>query len=220
MRLLLEVAAEVKKRVSKTFVVGVKINSVEFQADGFQPEEATVLCQALERAEFDYVELSGGTYEKIGFQHYRESTRKRENFFIEFAEQIVRPLKTLKVYTTGGFKTVGGMVDAMKTVDGVGLGKAAGQEPRLPNDLLAGKFTGVVKPVWDENNPGTGLFVTGAQIKRIAQGSEPLDLSDPEQTEGIMNDIQAHFAKLAQDEEGYYYGTAPISRAAVPYGHV
>lgn len=38
---------------------------------------------------FDFVELSGGTYERLAFQHMRDTTRKREAFFIEFAEKVL-----------------------------------------------------------------------------------------------------------------------------------
>lgn len=78
MRLILEIRAEIAKRVRKDFIVGIKINSVEFQEHGFQPEEAKLLCAALDEYEFDFVELSGGTYEKWSMDEKRDSTQKRE----------------------------------------------------------------------------------------------------------------------------------------------
>lgn len=79
MRLILEVRDEIAKRVSKEFIVGIKINSVEFQEKGFQPDEAKELCQALEEHAFDFVELSGGTYENWPLaDQKRESTIERE----------------------------------------------------------------------------------------------------------------------------------------------
>ena len=78
MRLILEIREAIAKRVRKDFIVGIKINSVEFQDQGFQPEEAKVLCAALEEHEFDFVELSGGTYEKWVMDEKRDSTQKRE----------------------------------------------------------------------------------------------------------------------------------------------
>ena len=78
MRLILEIREAIAKRVRKDFIVGIKINSVEFQDQGFQPEEAKVLCAALEEHEFDFVELSGGTYEKWMMDEKRDSTQKRE----------------------------------------------------------------------------------------------------------------------------------------------
>jgi 2,4-dienoyl-CoA reductase-like NADH-dependent reductase (Old Yellow Enzyme family) len=87
-RLTLEIAQEIRKRVSSDFIVGIKLNSVEFQEKGFRTEEARELCSLLEENRFDFVELSGGTYEKFAFEHKKDSTKKREAFFIEFAEQI------------------------------------------------------------------------------------------------------------------------------------
>jgi 2,4-dienoyl-CoA reductase-like NADH-dependent reductase (Old Yellow Enzyme family) len=79
MRLILEIRDEISKRVRKEFVVGIKINSVEFQAEGFQPSEAKHLCEALEQHAFDFVGLSGGTYENWPLDnHKRASTLERE----------------------------------------------------------------------------------------------------------------------------------------------
>jgi 2,4-dienoyl-CoA reductase-like NADH-dependent reductase (Old Yellow Enzyme family) len=89
LRIILETAEECRKRVHKGFIIGIKINSVEFQEKGFTPEEAKGLCQALETARFDYVELSGGTYQSLAFNHKRESTKKTESFFLEFGVDIV-----------------------------------------------------------------------------------------------------------------------------------
>jgi 2,4-dienoyl-CoA reductase-like NADH-dependent reductase (Old Yellow Enzyme family) len=138
-RLIIEIAEECRKRVSPSFILGIKINSVEFQDKGFSPEEAKELCKALEAARFDYIELSGGTYESLAFVHKRESTRKRESFFIEFAEEIMKPLSKTKTYITGGFKTVGAMVKALDIVDGVGLARPVCQEPDLPEKNVRGE---------------------------------------------------------------------------------
>ncbi|OHW92128.1 NADH oxidase [Colletotrichum incanum] len=67
---------------------GARINSVEFEESEVTVEEATELCQLLEKHKFDFVELSGGTYEQTAWHHRRKSTRAREAFFLEFAEKI------------------------------------------------------------------------------------------------------------------------------------
>jgi hypothetical protein len=41
------------------------------------------MTRRLEAAGVDLIELSGGTYESMAFQHKKESTKKREAFFIE-----------------------------------------------------------------------------------------------------------------------------------------
>jgi 2,4-dienoyl-CoA reductase-like NADH-dependent reductase (Old Yellow Enzyme family) len=217
LRLTLEIAEEVRKRVSKDFIVGMKINSVEFQEKGFSPEEAKGLCQALEKARFDYVELSGGTYQSLAFEHKRESTKKRESFFIEFAEEIVKPLTKTKSYVTGGLKTVGAMVKALDTVDGVGLGRPATQEPHLPRDILDGKVTGAIEPKLDENNFGLTNVAAGTQIRQVGKDQEPIDLSQQENVDGFMKDMQAWGEKLGSDKEMKEYGYIDLSGAAKPY---
>ena len=153
-RIIFDIATEIRKRVSKSFILGIKMNSVEFQKGGFSTEDAKQLCTALEKNGFDFVELSGGTYQELAFAHKRESTKKREAFFLEFAEIIVPALSKTKVYVTGGLRSVKAMVDALKSVDGVGLGRPACQEFHLPNDILAGKVNAAIQPQLDEQNFG------------------------------------------------------------------
>ncbi|KAF4625926.1 hypothetical protein G7Y89_g12236 [Cudoniella acicularis] len=220
LRLILEIADALRKRVSKEFIVGIKINSVEFQDKGFSPEDAKGLCQALEKARFDYIELSGGTYESLAFVHKRESTKKRESFFIEFAEEIVKPLTKTKTYVTGGLKTVGAMVKALDTVDGVGLARPACQEPHLPRDILEGKVTGSIHLKLDDNNFGLTNVAAGTQIRQIGKDQEPIDLSDQSNVDGFMKDMEAWGKKLAGDKEMREYGYVDLSQVAKPYGIV
>jgi 2,4-dienoyl-CoA reductase-like NADH-dependent reductase (Old Yellow Enzyme family) len=58
----------------------------------------------LEAAGLDLIELSGGTYESMAFEHKRDSTKKREAYFIEFAQQIRPTLKKTVLCVTGGFR--------------------------------------------------------------------------------------------------------------------
>jgi 2,4-dienoyl-CoA reductase-like NADH-dependent reductase (Old Yellow Enzyme family) len=220
LRLILEVAEECRKRVKNDFIIGIKINSVEFQDKGFSPDEAKGLCQALEAAKFDYVELSGGTYESLAFSHKRESTKKRESFFLEFAEEIVKPLTKTKTYITGGFKTVGAMVKALDTVDGVGLARPVCQEPHLPKDILEGKVSGAIHVKLDQNNFGLTNIAAGTQIRQVGKDQEPIDLSVQRNVDAFMKDMQAWGEKMGSDKEMKEYGYVDLSQAAKPYGTV
>jgi 2,4-dienoyl-CoA reductase-like NADH-dependent reductase (Old Yellow Enzyme family) len=218
LRIILEIAEECRKRVSNTFIIGIKVNSVEFQDKGFSPEEAKDLCQALEKARFDYVELSGGTYESLAFGHKRESTKKRESFFIEFAEEIVKPLTKTKTYVTGGLKTVGAMAKALDTVDGVGLARPVCQEPHLPKDILERKVTGSINLKLDDNDFGLTNMAAGTQIRQIGKDQEPIDLSDQKNVDAFMKDMEAWGEKMGNDKELKEYGYIDLSQAAKPYG--
>lgn len=205
--------------MSQSFILGIKLNSVEFQAKGFQPEEARDLCKILEQNRFDFVELSGGTYEELAFVHKRESTKKREAFFMEFADMIVPALKETKAYVTGGFRTVHAMVDALKTVDGIGLARPVCQEPRLCKDILDGKVYSAIKGVIDESDFGLTNVVAGTQIRQIGKDQEPLDASDEKTVEAFKKDMGKWAEMMGNDEKGERYGYVDIeSLPAVPYG--
>ena len=218
-RLIVEVAQEVRRRTSPNFILGIKMNSVEFQEKGFQPEEAKELAAILEANKFDFIELSGGTYEALGFGHKRESTKAREGFFMEFADAITPQLSKTKVYVTGGFKTAGAMVKALQTVDGVGLARPVCQEPRLCKDILAGRVQGAIKMQMDDNDFGITNVAAGTQIRQIGKDQEPIDLSRTENLEAFKKDMGAWFQGLSQDTKMEKYGYIDLETAqAAPYG--
>ncbi|KAJ4990867.1 NADH:flavin oxidoreductase/NADH oxidase [Stagonosporopsis vannaccii] len=218
-RIIVEITDAIRKRVSSSFIVGIKLNSVEFQDKGFNPEEAKQICKILEDNKFDFVELSGGTYEKLAFGHQRESTKKREGFFLEFAESIVPVLSKTKTYITGGFKSVGAMVSALDIVDGVGLARPLAQEPHLCKDILEGKVTGAIKQAIDDNNFGLTNVAAGTQMRQVGKDQEPIDLSRQENLDAFMKDMGTWGEKMANDSKMQNYGYVDITSAqAVPYG--
>ena len=218
-RIILEIARRIHKRVPESFILGIKINSVEFQKGGFDTNECKELCAALEANQFDFVELSGGTYEELAFSHKRDSTKKREAFFLDFAETVVPALTKTKSYITGGFKTVSAMVNALKTVDGVGLARPACQEPRLCADILSGKVKGAIKQRLDESNFGLTNVAAGSQIRMIGKDQEPIDLSKEENEQAFMKDM-GHWSDLMAHNTGMYsFGYIDIeSIKPHPYG--
>lgn len=218
-RLIMDIAKRIHTRVPKDFILAIKINSVEFQKGGFSPEEAGSLCTALEQNKFDFVELSGGTYEELAFSHKRDSTRQREAFFLEFADQIVAPLKQTRTFITGGFKTVGAMVNALKTVDGVGLARPICQEPRICKDILDGKIQGAIKQRLDADNFGLTNVAAGSQIRQIGKDQEPLDLSQEKYEKAFFQDMGTWSDKMANDTQMYGYGYVDFTSVqAKPYG--
>ncbi|KAF2857453.1 FMN-linked oxidoreductase [Piedraia hortae CBS 480.64] len=218
-RLIVEIAQEIRKRTQPNFVVGIKLNSVEFQDGGFTPEEAKQLCGLLEENRVDFVELSGGTYEKLAFLHQRESTQKREAYFLEFASTLTPALKKTRSYLTGGFKTVGAMVHALDTVDGVGLARPLCQEPHLCADILTGKVKGAIKMGVDENDFGLTNIIAGTQMKQIGKDKEPIDMSKSENVEAFKKDMGKWMEKMSKNTEGIHYGYVDIeSSQPVPYG--
>lgn len=220
-RLIMEIAQRIRSRVPQSFILGIKTNSVEFQKGGFDTEEAKQLCQQLESNRFDFVELSGGTYEELAFGHKRESTKKREAFFLDFAETIVPALTKSRTYITGGFKTVGAMVNALHTVDGVGLARSVCQEPRLCSDILSGKVKGAIKQRLDENNFGLTNVAAGSMIRQIGRDEEPIDLSKREYEQAFFTDMGDWSEKMKGDTGFYSFGFVDLrSVQTKPYGVV
>jgi 2,4-dienoyl-CoA reductase-like NADH-dependent reductase (Old Yellow Enzyme family) len=217
-RLIFEIADEIRKRVPPSFLIGVKLNSVEFQDGGFDEEECRKLCEKIEANGFDFVELSGGTYEQVGFRYKRDSMKKREAFFLDFAEAIVPALHRCKPFVTGGFKTVGSMVKALDIVDGVGLGRVLCQEPRFVPEVLAGKIQGAIRQRLDPMNYPLTNVAAGTQIRQMGKNEEPVDLSVEENEVAFRKDMAAWMVKKADDKEGKEVGYVDITSVpGVPY---
>ncbi|KAI0451306.1 NADH:flavin oxidoreductase/NADH oxidase [Xylaria acuta] len=219
-RLISEIVDEIRKRVKDdSFIIGIKLNSVEFQDGGFTPEECRDLCIELEKHRIDFVELSGGTYQEQAFEYKRESTKKREAFFIEFAEMIVPQLKQTKVYVTGGLRTAAAMVEALKTVHGIGLGRPVTHEFDLAKKLLEGKAKSAINHSIDEQDLGLSLTAAGAQIRLVGNDKEPLDLSRPEHREAFDTALQQFQKDMANNADGSKYQHMDIDGVKLePYG--
>ncbi|KNG89829.1 hypothetical protein ANOM_002849 [Aspergillus nomiae NRRL 13137] len=180
MRLILEIRDEIAKRVRPEFIIGVKVNSVEFQPNGFQPEEAQELCRTLEDHRFDFVELSGGTYEnwKMHDEGKRDSTKRREAFFLDFAQMIVSSLTKTKSYLTGGFRSAEGMLKGLETLDG-GFRRLV---PRI-------------------NQYDFGLAAVAAciQMRQMGTGLAPIDLSIPQGADSVTAAVASWAERKAKD---------------------
>lgn len=173
-RIIFEILSEINARVRleyPQFIICVKLNSVEFQDRGTTPQDARDLCVALEEARVDFVDLSGGTFEGRAFHHVKESTRKREAYFIEFAELIRPLLSKTKVYVTGGLRTSSGMVKALTSgaCDGIGIGRPLAAEPFLCREILSGRVSGAI-----ENFVPLpyNTQASGTQLHQIGMGKE------------------------------------------------
>ena len=139
---LLAVVDAIRAATSPDFVLAVKLNSADFQKGGFTEDESLAVITAL-ADRIDLLEISGGTYESARMfeESKRASTRRREAFFIDFAEKVRSAAPGLPLMVTGGFRTAAGMNDALAAgaVDIVGLGRPLCVEPDLPARLLSGE---------------------------------------------------------------------------------
>ena len=180
-RFLLEVIRSVRRQAGADFPLGLKLNSADFQRGGFTEEECQAVLASLEAEGVDLVELSGGTYEQATMfsgRDVKESTRRREAYFVEFAER-ARGRTPLPLMVTGGFRSAAGMADAVSSgaVDLVGLARPMALEPDLPARLLAGASAASTV---ERRKIGLKLLDAVAenywyvhQIQRMADGLEP-----------------------------------------------
>jgi 2,4-dienoyl-CoA reductase-like NADH-dependent reductase (Old Yellow Enzyme family) len=150
-RFLLDIIRGVRGATRKGFAVSVKLNSADFQKGGFSEDESATVAQWLEEAGVDLIEISGGNYEQpqmIGFErkdplaNKRESTIKREAYFLDFVPKLRAKVK-IPVMVTGGFRTVAAMVGAIANdnVAMVGLGRPLVIDPDGANKILSGQTT-------------------------------------------------------------------------------
>lgn len=147
MRMLLDITRAVRDQTPAGFLVSIKLNSADFQRGGFDNGDALRVATALQAEGISLLEISGGTYESAAMldgQSKRESTRLREAYFLEFAEQLSREVST-PLMLTGGFRTVAGMAAAVDggAVDLVGLGRPLAHDPYIVERLLAGTLSAV-----------------------------------------------------------------------------
>lgn len=222
-RIVTDICAAVRGRTRPGFILAVKLNSVEFQAEGLTTADAAELAAALQGAAVDYLELSGGTFEDFGFERKGDSTRAREAFFLDFAELVVPALgpadaRKTKVFITGGLRSAGAMAGALEIVDGVGIARPAVQEPALARELVAGRVTGAMKPLppFGENFAMSGLGAW-SQMRAIGIGFEPFDLSDSRVVAQFLKDAEAWFAKVSQNGNKVIVGYPDFSGELRPH---
>ena len=177
-RILFQIIKRIRKEVGpEDFIVGLKINSADFQEGGFTNEECAKLIKLIDsEKDLDFVELSGGNVEspQINQENVRESTQKREAYFQEFAEDLKRDLKHLPLLLTGGFRTVRGMNNALKEgLELIGLGRPLIAEPDIVNKLLDGSRTETLEYNIPSTHKELGTLWHIMQIGIVAKNGSP-----------------------------------------------
>ena len=145
-RIIRETIRSVRNEVGDKFPISVKLNSADFQKGGFTLEECVTVAGWLAEDGVDLLEISGGTYEQLSLigvepTDVRESTRKREAYFIEYAERIKAAAK-IPLMLTGGFRNRNVMEKAIanKEVDVIGLARPLCTQPDCSAQLIKGSI--------------------------------------------------------------------------------
>jgi 2,4-dienoyl-CoA reductase-like NADH-dependent reductase (Old Yellow Enzyme family) len=217
-RLLLAVVAAVREAVGRDFPVAVKLNSADFQKGGFTLEECTQVASWLGDAGLDLLEISGGTYEQLALLGHhgeessyeppkRESTRRREAYFLDYATAI-REASTVPLMVTGGFRSRALMEQAIarNELDMIGIARPMCVDVDLPQRLLDADIDAA--PSYEETLPLKGRWfgptspLQGVQFLNV-QGEvawfyrQLLKLADglePDRRLGILSALGRHLA--------------------------
>jgi 2,4-dienoyl-CoA reductase-like NADH-dependent reductase (Old Yellow Enzyme family) len=179
-RVLLEVTRAVRAAIGPDPILSVKLNSSDFQRGGFTEEESLDVIAHLDAEGIDLLEVSGGTYESPAMTgSAAESTRRREAYFLEFAQH-ARAITTVPLMVTGGFRSGTGMTEAISigATDLVGLARPLSVEPELPAALVAdptaARSAFGVKPLGVKKlDSAAELWWTQYQLQRLGAGKDP-----------------------------------------------
>lgn len=195
-RFLIELVAAMRAEIGDK-VLAVKLNSADFQRGGFTEDESIEVVHALADAGIDLLEISGGTYSSTAMigtirkeGPIKESTRRREAYFMDYAVRLRSELPDLPLMLTGGFRTVEAMADAVDSgaVDLVGLGRPLTVDPETPAQLLdetIDQTSASVRPTGVRVVDSlTGLAHWTVQMWRMADGRDPAPERSPFLTTG------------------------------------
>lgn len=182
MRFLVEIYQGIRAAVGSEFLVGLKLNSADFQKGGFDENDSIRVVQKISELGIDFIEISGGNYESPKMLTAKESTKKREAFFLDYAEK-ARAVSQVPLIITGGFRSEAAMNEALQSghLDFIGIARPFALIPDLPNQIRQGTYqplttnrikTGVAAV---DNKVGAVLEMDWymAQMALIGQGKQP-----------------------------------------------
>jgi 2,4-dienoyl-CoA reductase-like NADH-dependent reductase (Old Yellow Enzyme family) len=179
-RLLIQIIRQIRASVPPSFAVGVKLNAGDFVKGGMGPEESALIMQDLDTLRVDFIEISGGTFERPASfgAGLPKSTREREGYFLDLAA-MARRVTTVPLILTGGLRSSAAMNGALSSgvCDMIGLARPLAVEPDFPRRLLSDPAACAISP---ELKLPKGPISTLAellwyreQLDRISVGKSP-----------------------------------------------
>jgi len=181
-RFVREIYESVRAKTGDGFNVSIKINSSDFQKGGFGEEESLQTAEVLDQLGFDLIEISGGSWEnpinRTGA--VKESTRKREAYFLEYSEKVKAKIST-PVMVTGGFRSAEGMAEAISSgaADLVGVARPFAVDVEFAKHALADpSYRSTVVPIKSGIKKLDAMAIMEIswytlQLHRIARGQPP-----------------------------------------------
>ena len=181
MRFLREIYLGMREELGKDFPIGIKINSTDFKEDGLTEEDSLETIVELANLGLDFVEISGGTYERPAMMG---ATSKSTNqvFFAEYSKKLKQKID-IPVVVTGGIRSINAMNTLLNdnTTDFIGIARPLTIDPNIPNKIKQGTYTIVettrvstgVKKLDKIFGSLLGIVYYQVLMQNIAKGKDP-----------------------------------------------
>lgn len=181
MRFLKEIYLGMREELGKDFTIGIKINSTDFKEDGLTEEDSLKTIIELANLGLDFVEISGGTYERPAMMG---ATSKSTNqvFFAEYSKKLKQKIE-IPVVVTGGIRSINAMNTLLNdnTTDFIGIARPLTIDPNISNKIKQGTYTIVettrvstgVKKLDKIFGSLLGIVYYQVLMQNIAKGKEP-----------------------------------------------
>ncbi len=202
-RFLMEIIDAVRAKAGKDFILGVKLNSSDFQRGGFDTDDAKAVVEMLNSKPIDFIEFSGGSYESAAMAGHSADGRvsrsaERELYFADFVEDLAKTAKAV-VMVTGGVtrRETAKYALSIEGVDMVGIARAMAANPHLPDDWHDRRNLETSIPLSNLKNPAfnslVGMSMTKAQMRATSLGK-----SVPVKPNGILATLKGQIEKAKQ----------------------
>ena len=131
-RILLEIMDDIRKEAEGLHIT-VKINSSDFTFGGLEKSESLAICELLDQAGIDSIEISGNGTSVGGIKPH-----VNEGYFAPFAAEVADSV-SCPVIVVGGFRSLDTMEDVLnKTkIELISLSRPLLRDPDLPNKMKA-----------------------------------------------------------------------------------
>ena len=181
MRFLKEIYLGMREELGKDFTIGIKINSTDFKEDGLTEEDSLKTIIKLANLGLDFVEISGGTYERPAMMG-ATSRSTNQVFFAEYSKKLKQKIE-IPVVVTGGIRSINAMNTLLNdnTTDFIGIARPLTIDPNIPNKIKQGTYTIVettrvstgVKKLDRIFGSLLGIVYYQVLMQNIAKGKEP-----------------------------------------------
>ena len=137
----------------------------------------------------DLIEISGGSWEnpvnRKGKGEVKDSTKKREAYFLEYAEKVKSRISTPLV-VTGGFRSAAGIKDALASgaIDMAGVARPFAVDARFGKHIVDNpSYVSTVQPITSGLKKIDAMAIMEIswytmQLERLSQGKQPQKKAD------------------------------------------